>query len=150
MRGTSPVLFAVIAWRAKTSVRPIASRRSWAFDRVRTYPWKRRSAISAAITPLTTMPSRKTAGSRKRSDLSIGPYTVALGLDRIPCGPDLVADAPHRHDRRRLAELTAQLAHVDVHRAGVSREGVPPDTLEQLVAREHEAAMVEQFPEEVE
>ena len=38
--------------------------------------------------------------------------------------------------------------HVD--RARVAREGVAPDALEQLVARQHEAAVVEQLPEEVE
>src|SRR2546423_6694117 len=96
------------------------------------------------------MPSRKSAGSRKRSDLSIGAYTVALSADRVPRGADLVADSPHGHDRRGLAELAAQLPHVDVHGAGVARKGVAPDALEQLVARQDEAAVVEQLPEEVE
>src|SRR2546421_2034430 len=96
------------------------------------------------------MPSRNTAGSRKRSDLSIGAYTVALGADRVPRGADLVADAPHGHDRRGLAELAAQLPHVDVHRAGVTGERVAPDALEQLVARQDEPTVVEQLPEEIE
>ena len=38
--------------------------------------------------------------------------------------------------------------HVD--RARVAGEGVAPDALEQLVAREDEAPVVEQLPEEVE
>ena len=38
--------------------------------------------------------------------------------------------------------------HVDSTR--VAGEGVAPDALEQLVAREHEPAVVEQLPEEVE
>ena len=63
---------------------------------------------------------------------------------------DLVADAPDRDDRRRVAELAPQLAHVDVDRARVARERVAPDPLEQLVARQHEAAVVEQLPEQVE
>src|SRR6266576_4377881 len=164
MRGRTPVSFAVIACCAKTWVSPIASRRRSAFDRLRTYPWKRRSATTAAISPLTTMPSRKSAGNRKRSELNILLYKVlgaptgnvwrllarvhtapvslawctqprnspaspagALGLDRIPRRPDLVADAPHGHDRRRLAELPPQLAHVDVHGSRIPGEGVAPD-----------------------
>src|SRR6266545_2280212 len=98
--------------------------------------------MAVAINPLTTMPSRNSAGSRKRSDLSIGPYTVALGVDRVPRRADLVADAPDGHDRRGLAELPAQLADVDVHGARVAGEGVAPDALEQLVAGQHEAAVV--------
>src|SRR5256885_10883780 len=96
------------------------------------------------------MPSRNSAGSLKRSDLSIGAYTVALGADCVPRRADFVADTPHGHDRRGLAELAAQLPHVDVHRSGVTGERVAPDALEQLVACEDEATVVEQLPEEVE
>jgi hypothetical protein len=39
---------------------------------------------------------------------------------------------------------------VHVHRARVAGERVAPDALEQLVARQHEALVVEQLPEEVE
>src|SRR5215210_8519073 len=106
--------------------------------------------MTAAIRPLTTMPSKKTAGSRKRSDLSIAAYTVALAGDRIACGPDLIADAPHGHDRGGLPELPSQLAYMNVHGPRITGERVAPDSLEQLVAREHEAAMVEQLPEQVE
>src|SRR6266576_6371141 len=120
MRGRTPVSFAVIACCAKTWVSPIASRRRSAFDRLRTYPWKRRSATPAAISPLTTMPSRKSAGNRNRSELSIRTYRVVLGLDCSRRGPDLVADPPHGHDGRGLAELPPQLAHVDVHGTRVS------------------------------
>src|SRR5512141_1753008 len=96
------------------------------------------------------MPTRKSAGSRKRSELSIARYTLALSRDRVLRGADLVADAPDGHDRGCLAELSAQLSHVDVHRASVTSKGVAPDALEQLVTREHETAMVEQLPEEIE
>ncbi len=66
-------------------------------------------------------------------------------------GRHLVADAPDRDDRRRIAELAPQLADVDVDRAGVDPGvGVAPHALEELVAREHEPAMVEQLPQEVE
>src|SRR6476619_3978282 len=96
------------------------------------------------------MPSRKSAGNRKRSELNIRTYKVSLGLDRIACGPDLVADPPHGHDRRGLAELTPELANVDVDGAGVARECVTPDSLEELVARKHQPAVVEQLPQEIE
>jgi hypothetical protein len=39
---------------------------------------------------------------------------------------------------------------VDIDGARVAREGVAPDALEQLVAREHEAPVVEEVPEQVE
>ncbi len=39
---------------------------------------------------------------------------------------------------------------MDVHGARVAGKGVAPDALEQLVAGQHEAAVVEQLPEEVE
>jgi hypothetical protein len=39
---------------------------------------------------------------------------------------------------------------VDVHGARIARERVPPDALEQLVARQHDPAVVEELPEEVE
>ena len=54
-------------------------------------------------------------------------------------GRDLVPHAPHGHDRRGVAELAAELPDVDVDGARVAREGVAPDALEQLVAREDEA-----------
>src|SRR3954471_13801633 len=79
-----------------------------------------------------------------------GGYTVLLGADRVPSGPDLVAHAPHGHDGRRLAELAAQLPHVDVHGARVPGERVAPDALEQLVTREYETAVVEELPQQVE
>src|SRR5207237_4178587 len=63
---------------------------------------------------------------------------------------DLVPHAPDRDDGRRVAELASELADVDVDRARVPGEGVAPDSLEQLVAREDEAAVVEQLPEQVE
>src|SRR5436190_19853536 len=90
-------------------------------------------------------PTRKNAASRNRSDRNM----PVLG-SRLPRRRDLVADPPHRHDRRRLAELAPELADVDVDGAGVARERVAPDALEQLVTREHEPAVVEQLPEEVE
>src|SRR5262245_2559683 len=96
-----------------------------------------------------TMPARKRAGRRKRSE-----WNIALPLTRRADGllrrRDLVPDAPHGHDRRGFAELAAELAHVDVHRARVPRERIAPDALEQLVSREHDPAMVEQLPEQVE
>src|SRR4249919_2643375 len=93
-----------------------------------------------------TIPARKSAGRRKRSE-----RTMPLACRRrIPRGRDLVADAPYGHDRGGFAELAPELANVDVDRARITGEGVTPDALEQLVAGQHEPAMVEQLPEEVE
>src|SRR5262249_50093087 len=74
-----------------------------------------------------------------------------LGVDgRVAGRSDLVADPPHGDDRRGVPELAAQLADVHVDGARVAGERVAPHPLEQLVAREHEAAVVEQLPEQVE
>src|SRR4029078_7732901 len=77
-------------------------------------------------------------------------FASSLGVHRIPRRSDLVAHSPDRHDRRGVAELAAELANVDVDRAGVSGEGVTPDTLEQLIAREHETAVIQQLPKKIE
>ena len=103
--------------------------------------------ITAVTSPARTTPSRKRAGRRNRSDrIATQGYTTA----GLRLGGDLVADAPDRHDRAGVAELAPQLANVDVDGPRVAREGVAPDPLEQLVARQHEAAMVEELPEQVE
>src|SRR3954447_2919820 len=102
------------------------------------------------------MPARKIAGRRKRSELSerntvprVRRYEMRTGLRggrRVARGADLVADAPDSDDRRRVFELAPELAHVDVDRARVAGERVAPHTLEQLVPRQDEAAVVEQLP----
>src|SRR5437762_2850260 len=99
-----------------------------------------------ATTAANPIPTRKSAGSWKRSERNNG--AALRGGRRRSRG--LVADPPYRQDRRRVAELLAQLPDVDVDRARVARERVPPHALEKLVARQHEAAMVEQLPEEIE
>src|SRR5207253_4310801 len=63
---------------------------------------------------------------------------------------DLVPDAPDGGDRALVAELPTELTDVHVHRARVACECVAPDPLEQLVAGQHQAAMVEQLPQQVE
>src|SRR5215217_1952356 len=95
---------------------------------------KSRPAITIETRPASASPPRKSAGSRKRSE-RICPLR---GCCRLPLLRDLVADAPHGDDRRRVAELAAELAHMDVHGARVARERVAPYPLEQLVARQHE------------
>src|SRR5207253_11076825 len=76
---------------------------------------------------------------------------VRLGADRrVPRGRDLVADPPDGDDRRGVAQLAAELADVHVDRARVAGEGVAPDALEQLIARQDETTVVEQLPQEVE
>src|SRR5581483_7182651 len=105
-----------------------------------------------ATMPARTIASRKNAGSLNRREPSTArPYSVSGGrILARRCRADLVAHAPHRDDRRRIAELAAQLPHVNIDRPRVAREGVAPDALEQLIAREHETAVVEQLPEKVE
>src|SRR3712207_5387085 len=63
---------------------------------------------------------------------------------------DLVPDAPYGGHRAAVAELAAKLAHVHVHRARVARERVAPHPFEELVARQHEPAVVEELPQEIE
>ena len=65
-------------------------------------------------------------------------------------GGHLVADPPDGDDRRRVAELAPNLPNVDVDGPRIAGEGVPPHALEQLVAGEHEPAMVEELPQQVE
>src|ERR671935_1212084 len=75
---------------------------------------------------------------------------VLGGLHRVPRRADLVTNSPDGDDRRGVAELAAQLPHVHVDGAGVACERIAPDAFEQLVARKHETAVVEQLPEQVE
>src|SRR4051794_271589 len=63
---------------------------------------------------------------------------------------DLVPDAPNGGHGTAVAELAAELPHVHVHGPRIPGERVSPYTLEELVARQHESAMVEELPEEIE
>src|SRR6476469_9669859 len=123
---------------------PADSARSSCAARVCVSSWKTWTAISAATTAASTIPTRNSAGSRKRSDRK---NTVLRGGRR---GRGLVPDPPHGHARRRAAELLPQLPNVNVDRARVTGKRVAPRALEQLVAREDEAAMVEELPQQVE
>ena len=75
-----------------------------------------------------------------------GHASASAGL----AGDGRIRGEGRNHDRAGLADLAAQLAHVHVDRARVARERVAPHALEQLVARQHEAAVVEQLPQQVE
>src|SRR5579884_1452690 len=101
--------------------------------------------MSVATTPASTIPTRNSAGSRKRSDLSTG-SSAGCGGSR----GGLVPDSPNGDDRRRVAELPPQLADVDIDGPGIAGERVSPHALEQLVARQDEAAVIEELPEEIE
>src|SRR5260370_18430433 len=105
--------------------------------------------MSEATRPARRTPSRKSAGSRKRSDPNMGPR-VLLRRSGFARRAHLVADAPHRDDRRPIAELAAQLAHMHVDRARLARERIAPDASEQLIASEDKAAVVEQLPQQIE
>ena len=50
----------------------------------------------------------------------------------------------------RVAELAPQLRDVDVDGARAAGVGHPPDEVEQLLAREHDAGMLEEAREQVE
>src|SRR3954453_715438 len=63
---------------------------------------------------------------------------------------DLVPDAPDGGNRALVTELAAELAHMHVHGARVPRKRVTPDALEQLIAGQHQAAVIEQLPQQVE
>ena len=89
------------------------------------------------------------AAWRARSALVLAGGAVGHAGAHLAVG-DLVPDAPDRDDRRRVAELAAELADMHVHRPRVARERVAPHSLEQLVTREDDAPVVEQLPEEVE
>src|SRR5262245_7525264 len=131
---------------------PAASRRSsvtvWSCAK----SWKRRTAIAVVTSVESRIPARKSSGSLTRSDESTRPPSSGRGriLLLVLGGRDLVAHAPDRDDRRRVAELSPHLPNVDVDRPSVAGEGVAPDALEQLVARQHEPAVVEQLPEQIE
>src|SRR5579859_7425905 len=115
-RRESPAAAAKSAWTAfeyRVAI-PAASRRSWLSVWLRSKSPISCTAIRVVTIPAITRPARKRSGRRKRSDEN----TVAPILNG-PCVPlglagrrDLVADAPHRHDRGGLAELAPQLADV--------------------------------------
>ena len=58
---------------------PADSARSSEAACVRVLLWKKRTAIRVATTAASTMPSRNSAGSRKRSELSTALYSTAAG-----------------------------------------------------------------------
>src|SRR4051794_16139307 len=106
--------------------------------------------MSVVTRPARMIPARKTSGSRTRSE----PNRITALFLRVPLRVlrrrDLVTDTPHGDDRRGVAELPPQLADMDVDGAGVARKGVAPDALEELVARQHEPAVIEELPQQVE
>lgn len=64
---------------------------------------------------------------------------------------DAVADAAHRFNQAaHRAELLAQRADMHVHRASFAAVVVVPDLREDLVARQHDAAVLEQVAEQLE
>src|SRR5438445_7374714 len=146
----SRFLWLTTAQNAYSCASPVTSRRTSPRARLSVYDWSSWKATAAATRPEATTPTRKRAGSRKRRERNIAPPLKLRGRRRLPGGRDLVAHAPDGHDGRGIAELPAQLAHMHVNRTSVPREGVTPHPLEELVAREHEPAVVEQLPEQVE
>src|SRR5437763_5146648 len=69
---------------------------------------------------------------------------------RISGRDELVAGATHRPDPVGVAELAPQLRDVHVDGAGASRVRHPPDEIEQPLAREDDAGMLEEAGQKVE
>src|ERR1700688_359549 len=63
---------------------------------------------------------------------------------------ELVPGPAHGTNGLRVAELAAQLRDVDVHRPRAARVRHPPDEVEQPLAGEHDAGMLEEAREQVE
>src|SRR5690349_21646718 len=112
---------------------PFASRLSlesaWSCEKSR----NSRTEMSVVTRPARMIPARNTSGSRTRSEPKRMPLVLRRIFLRVLRRRDLVADAPDGDDRRRVAELSPQLADVDVDGARVAGEGVAPHALEQLV-----------------
>src|SRR4051794_28869435 len=134
---------------------PFASRLSFANAWSREKSRNRRTAMSVVTRPARMIPARNTTGSRTRSEPRAGisdapQLLVRRFLLRVLRRRDLVADAPHGDDRRRVTELPPQLADMDVDGASVPRERVAPHALEELVARQHEPTVIQELPQQVE
>src|ERR671933_1954132 len=75
----------------------------------------------------------------------------ASAASRAGSFPDgFVPGAADRADQVGPAELAPQLRHVDVHRPRAAVVGHAPDAVEELLAREDDAGVLEQPGEEVE
>ena len=61
-----------------------------------------------------------------------------------------VPDAPHRGQWQPVAELLAELSHVDVHRAVVSVPVGTPHAVEELAPAQRQASMLRKVLQEVE
>src|SRR4051812_46479584 len=82
-------------------------------------------------------------GSRRRTRREFSRACV-LALD------GLVPGAPHGADQLRRPELAAQLRDVDVHGARPARVGEAPHLVEQALARENDAGVLDERDEEIE
>src|SRR4029078_12557829 len=94
---------------------PYASLLSFESAWSRAKSWKSLTEIAVVMTPASTIPARNTRGSRTRSEPSIR-LRLSPRLLGVLRRRDFVPDTPHGDDRRRVLQLAAQLAHVDVDR----------------------------------
>src|SRR3954447_612860 len=111
-------------------VSPLSACSRWYVSNCRTATYANTSVASVEL------------ASRSRTSRALSDRSGIVG--------DLIADAPHRHDGAIVPELASKLTDVDVHGPRVTYEGVSPDALQQLLACQHHAAMVEQLPQELE
>src|SRR5699024_5879964 len=96
-------------------------------------------------------PGRSSPGSASRSSSC---DAAVMGTPAGSGGPGLVTDTANGHDDlgvlRVLLDLGAQALHVDVDQAGVRGVAVPPELLQQDLAREDLAGLARQRDQQVE
>src|SRR6476660_4696916 len=98
-----------------------------------------------------TSPSPIVSATQMRTTTLIAPNSCERRrLPRISGRDELVARATHRPDPLRIAELAPQLRDVHVDGPGAARIRHAPDEIEQALAREDDARMLEEAGEEVE
>src|SRR6478736_1324336 len=110
-----------------------------------------RSADSLTSRWVRTSPSPIVRATQMRTTTLIAPNSCQRRrLPRISGRDELVARAAHRPDPLRIAELAPQLRDVHVDGPGAARIRHAPDEIEQALAREDDARMLEEAGEEVE
>src|SRR6266550_6067900 len=96
-------------------------------------------------------PSPIVSATQMRTTTLIAPNSCERRrLPRISGRDELVARATHRPDPVRIPELAPQLRDVHVYGPGAARIRHAPDEIEQALAREDDARMLEEAGEEVE
>src|SRR3954462_13066421 len=110
-----------------------------------------RSADFLTSRSVRTSPTPIVSATQMRTTTPIAPNSCERRrLPRISGGDELVAGAAHRPDPLRVAELAPQLRDVHVDGAGAARICHAPDEIEQALAGEDDARVLEEAGEKVE